>query len=81
MESEKTPVETTVSNEKVEVTDEAKAKAAEMVKSSEDRPTAVVPESHNTVTGTAINEWLDDDGNPKWGQSGSDSAQPKPENN
>lgn len=54
--------------DKPEVTDEAKQKAADMVKAYEDRPTAVLPGSHNTITGTAVNDWLDDDGNPKYGQ-------------
>jgi hypothetical protein len=54
--------------EKVEVTESAKEKAEEMVKAYEDRPTAVLPGSHNTITGTAINDWLDEDGNPKYGQ-------------
>jgi hypothetical protein len=52
----------------IEVTDSAKEAAAEMSKAYEDRPTAVLPGSHNTVTGTAVNEWLDDDGNPKYGK-------------
>lgn len=52
----------------VEVTDSAREKAAEMVRAYEDRPTAVLPGSHNTITGTAVNDWLDDDGNPKYGQ-------------
>jgi hypothetical protein len=25
------------------------------------------PGTHGTITGTAINEWLDDEGNPKFG--------------
>jgi hypothetical protein len=52
----------------VEVTESAREAAKEMAKAYDDRPTAVLPGSHNTVTGTAINEWLDDDGNPKYGQ-------------
>lgn len=32
------------------------------------RPTAVLPGSNGTVTGTAVNDWLDDDGNPIYGQ-------------
>lgn len=28
-----------------------------------DRPTVVLPGSNGTVSGTAINDWLDDDGN------------------
>lgn len=49
--------------------DSAKAKAKEMAKAYEDRPTAVLPGSDRTVTGTAVNEWLDEDGKPKYGQS------------
>ncbi|WP_156657821.1 hypothetical protein [Mycobacterium kyorinense] len=50
-----------------EITDEHKEKAAEMMKSYDDqRPTAVMPGSDGTITGTAVNEWLDDDGNPKF---------------
>ncbi|HEX5144055.1 MAG TPA: hypothetical protein VFW21_09310 [Mycobacterium sp.] len=55
----------------VEITDSAKEKAADMAKAYDERPTAVLPGSHNTVTGTAINDWLDDDGNPKWGNTSS----------
>lgn len=51
---------------KVEVTESAREAAAEMVKAYEDRPTAVLPGSDNTVAGTAVNDWLDDDGNPKY---------------
>jgi hypothetical protein len=52
----------------VEVTESAKEEAAKMAKAYDDRPTAVLPGSHGTVTGTAINDWLDDDGNPKFGK-------------
>ena len=34
----------------------------------DDRQTAVLPGTDNTITGVAVNEWLDDDGNPKFGQ-------------
>ncbi|MGH3970028.1 MAG: hypothetical protein ACRDTV_18415 [Mycobacterium sp.] len=52
-----------------EVTDEHKEQAAEMAKSYDDqRPTAVLPGTDGTITGTAINEWLDDEGNPKFGK-------------
>ena len=34
----------------------------------DDRPTAVLPGTDNTITGVAVNEWLDDDGNPKFGK-------------
>lgn len=51
-----------------EVTDEHKEKAAEMRKSYDDtRSTAVMPGTDRTITGTAVNEWLDDEGNPKFG--------------
>ena len=32
----------------------------------EQRPTVIMPGSGGTVAGTAVNEWLDDDGNPKF---------------
>jgi hypothetical protein len=51
-----------------EVTESAKEEAAKMASAYDDRPTAVLPGSHNTVTGTAINDWLDEDGNPKYGK-------------
>ena len=35
-----------------------------MAKAYEERPTAVLPGSNRTVTGTAVNDWLDDEGNP-----------------
>ncbi|CAJ1498717.1 hypothetical protein [[Mycobacterium] burgundiense] len=66
--------------EQVEITESAKKEAKRMAKVYEDRPTAVLPGSDNTVTGTAINEWLDDDGNPKWGQDkGPDNGPENPE--
>jgi hypothetical protein len=55
--------------EKPEVTEEHEAKAREMAKAYEDdRPTVALPGSGNTVTGQAVNEWLDDDGKPKHGE-------------
>jgi hypothetical protein len=53
----------------MEISDSAKEKAKEMAKSYEDRPTVVLPGSDGTVAGTAINEWLDEDGNPKYGDA------------
>ena len=47
--------------EKPEVKEEHEEKAKEMRKEyDEDRPTV-------TVSGTAVADWLDDDGNPKYG--------------
>jgi hypothetical protein len=51
----------------MEISESAKDKAKEMAKAYEDRPTVVLPGSDGTVAGTAINEWLDEDGNPKFG--------------
>lgn len=53
--------------EKPEVTDEHREKAKEMRKDyEEDRPTVTMPGTDGAVSGTAVNEWLDDDGNPKF---------------
>jgi hypothetical protein len=54
--------------EKPEPDEHARAKAKEMMTAYEDRPTAVLPGSHNTVTGTAVNDWLDDEGKPIYGK-------------
>ncbi|ORJ64010.1 hypothetical protein [Mycobacterium simiae] len=52
--------------EKPEPTEEDKQAAAEMmVAYDESRPTLVLPGSGGAVSGTAVNDWLDDDGNPK----------------
>jgi hypothetical protein len=54
---------------KPEVTDEHRARAKAMVKAyDDDRPTVAVPGTSNTVTGQAVADWLDDDGNPKYGE-------------
>ena len=53
--------------EKPEVEDEHKEKAQEMRKEYvEERPTVIMPGSGGTVAGTAVNEWLEDDGSPKF---------------
>jgi hypothetical protein len=52
--------------EKPEPDPEAKQAAAQMMQAYEDRPTVVLPGSGGTVTGTAVNDWLDDDGDPKY---------------
>ncbi len=55
--------------EKPEPSDEQKKHAEEMAKSYvEERPTTVLPGSDSTVTGTAVNDWIDDDGNPIHGE-------------
>jgi hypothetical protein len=52
--------------EKPEPDQAARDKAAKMMEAYEDRPTLVLPGSGKTITGTAVGEWLDDDGNPKY---------------
>lgn len=54
--------------EKPEPDEGAKEKAKEMMSAYEDKPTLVMPGSGKTITGTAVNEWLDDDGNPKYAE-------------
>jgi hypothetical protein len=55
--------------EKPTITDEHKEQAKQTALSyDEERPTTVLPGSHGTISGTAINDWIDDDGNPKFGQ-------------
>src|SRR5690348_1485098 len=51
--------------EKPEPDEEQKEKAAEMMTAYEDRPTLVLPGTGGMVSGTAVNDWLDDEGNPK----------------
>jgi hypothetical protein len=56
-------------DEKFELSDEGKEKVREMRAAyDDDRETAVLPGTDGTITGVAINEWLDDDGNPKFGK-------------
>jgi hypothetical protein len=55
--------------EKPEPTDEQNEQAKKMAESYvEERPTTVLPGSDATVTGTAINDWIDDEGNPVHGE-------------
>ncbi|MDT5065539.1 MAG: hypothetical protein QOK02_1694 [Mycobacterium sp.] len=52
-----------------EVTDEHREQAKEMSKAyDDDRPTVSLPGTSNTVTGQAVADWLDDEGNPKYGE-------------
>lgn len=53
--------------EKPDVTDEHMEKAKEMAKDNNDeRPTITMPGTDGAVSGTAVNDWVDDDGNPKF---------------
>ena len=55
-------------SEKPEPSEEAKAKAHDIMSAYEDRPTLVLPGSGGAISGTAINDWLDDEGNCKYGK-------------
>ncbi|MGV0811454.1 hypothetical protein ABQF34_05790 [Mycolicibacterium boenickei] len=55
------------------ITDEHREEAKRVMESyDEDRPTITLPGSGNTISGTAINDWVDDDGKPIYGQSKDD---------
>jgi hypothetical protein len=59
---------------KPEITDEHRERAKKVYASAhDDRPTVVLPGSDNTVSGTAVNDWLDDDGNPKYDENSKES--------
>jgi hypothetical protein len=60
--------------EKPEPDEDDKRKAAEMMKAYEDRPTLVLPGTGGMVSGTAVNDWLDEDGNPKYNEGVSDDV-------
>jgi muramoyltetrapeptide carboxypeptidase LdcA involved in peptidoglycan recycling len=67
--SENTGNEENTSSETPELSEEGKEKVRQMQEAyDDDRPTAVLPGTGGTITGTAINEWLDDEGNPKFGK-------------
>lgn len=51
--------------EKPEVDEDAKKKASEMMEAYKEKPTIVLPGTGGSVSGTAVNDWLDEDGNPK----------------
>ncbi len=51
------------------VSEENRKEAARVMRSYDDsRPTVTLPGSHGTVSGTAVNDWVDDDGNPIYGK-------------
>jgi hypothetical protein len=55
--------------EKPTVTDEHREQAKQMFESyDEDRPTTVLPGTGGTISGTAVTDWIDDDGSPKFGE-------------
>lgn len=52
--------------EKPEPGEDQKQAAAEMMAAYQDRPTIVLPGTGGMVSGTSVNDWLDEDGNPKY---------------
>lgn len=55
-------------SDKPELSEEGKEEVRKMRAAyDDDRPTAVLPGTGGTITGVAVNRWLDDDGNPKFG--------------
>jgi hypothetical protein len=48
----------------------AKKKAADMMTAYVDRPTVVLPGSGGAISGTAVNDWLDEKGDCKYGNDG-----------
>jgi hypothetical protein len=78
MTSDETANDQDTSSETPELSEEGKEKVRQMLEAyDDDRPTAVLPGTDNTITGVAVNEWLDDEGNPKFGK---DNQQEDPEN-
>ena len=51
--------------EKPEPDEDDKKEAAKMMEAYEDKPTIVLPGTGGSVSGTAVNDWLDEDGNPR----------------
>lgn len=61
--------------EKPEITDEHRETAKEMHKAyEEERPTVKMPGTGGAVAGTAVNDWVDDDGNPKYSEASGESS-------
>jgi hypothetical protein len=50
-----------------EPSDEGKEEVKKIAEAYGDKKTAVMPGTDRTITGTAVNDWLDDEGNPKFG--------------
>lgn len=51
--------------EKPEPDEDDKKKAAEMMDAYKEKATIVLPGTGGSVSGTAVNAWVDEDGNPK----------------
>ncbi|KWX23684.1 hypothetical protein AFM11_12895 [Mycolicibacterium wolinskyi] len=73
MDAEQQDTEENRSTEAPEVTDEHRQKAKKIMEAYEDdRPTTTLPGSGGTVSGTMVNDWVDDDGKPVYGESKGD---------
>ena len=69
------------SSERPELSDEGKETVRRMQEAYDDnRPTAVMPGTGGTITGVAVSEWLDDEGNPKFGKDKPQEDQTDTEN-
>jgi hypothetical protein len=77
---DQTDNEQKTSSEMPELSEEGKKEVHRVAEAYEDRPTAVLPGTDRTITGTAINEWLDDEGNPKFGKDKPQDDQEDTEN-
>jgi secreted protein with Ig-like and vWFA domain len=72
------PQEPGTPTEKPTITDEHREQAKQTALSyNEERPTTVLPGSHGTISGTAINDWIDDDGNAKGGEDKTEDSRPR----
>jgi hypothetical protein len=58
--------DSSAATEKPEPDEDDKAAAKEMMKAYVDRPTLVVPGSGGAISGTAVNDWVDENGDPKF---------------
>lgn len=62
-----------MTTEKPIVTEKHHKEAERVMRSyDDDRPTVTLPGSNGTVSGTAVNDWVDDEGNPIYGEPGQD---------
>jgi hypothetical protein len=66
--SQENDSEQEASSDTPELSEEGKENVRRMAAAYEDRETAILPGTNKTITGTAVNEWLDDEGNPKFGK-------------
>ena len=51
----------------IKLSEEGRKEVHDMVEAYEDKTTVPLPGTHGTISGTAINEWIDEEGNPKFG--------------